>query len=172
MGWFFLRAPDVQVTHLFPLPPPPTQERWIQGVLVVQVLFFLVVLWSRNRPGLQATLFFTAAAPIYLGSRINTFLAARWRTFAQQPYFDDSGIFYSAVIAAPLLCDLFTIVLVHVVHACADLAKMKRIQLAQRARELKKEHERGKKTEKKSEENVGAGEVAPRQGLRHRQRRA
>jgi hypothetical protein len=35
--------------------------------------------------------------------------AEHWRSFAKQPYFDQNGIFFGAVVAAPLLLLMFCI---------------------------------------------------------------
>ena len=40
---------------------------------------------------------------VYNAQRINTSLQAHWKAFARQPYFDDQGVFISALVSAPLL---------------------------------------------------------------------
>ena len=40
---------------------------------------------------------------VYNAQRINTNLQAHWKAFARQPYFDDQGVFISALVSAPLL---------------------------------------------------------------------
>jgi len=50
-----------------------------------------------------------AASVIYLGERINRLAGAHWRSFATQPYFDANGTFFAAVVAAPLVLTLFTV---------------------------------------------------------------
>lgn len=48
-------------------------------------------------------------AAVYTAERLNAVLAARWQSFATQPYFDKQGIFISAVYSAPLLLIMFVI---------------------------------------------------------------
>ena len=44
-----------------------------------------------------------AAGVVYNAQRINSYLQEHWKAFARQPYFDDQGIFISAMVSAPLL---------------------------------------------------------------------
>lgn len=44
-----------------------------------------------------------AAGIVYNAQRMNTYLREHWKAFARQPYFDEQGIFISAVVSAPLL---------------------------------------------------------------------
>lgn len=45
-----------------------------------------------------------------MAERLNGYLAANWKSFAKQPYFDQQGIFFSAMISAPLLLTMFILV--------------------------------------------------------------
>lgn len=45
-----------------------------------------------------------------MAERLNTLLAQHWKSFAKQPYFDPHGIFFSAVVSAPLLLVMFFLV--------------------------------------------------------------
>lgn len=44
-----------------------------------------------------------AAGVVSSAERLNGALAGRWQQFAKQPYFDRQGIFFSALVSAPLL---------------------------------------------------------------------
>ena len=44
---------------------------------------------------------------VYNAQRLNKLLAEHWRSFAGQPYFDEQGVFISAVVSAPLLLTMF-----------------------------------------------------------------
>lgn len=44
-----------------------------------------------------------AAGVVYNAQRINSYARTHWQSFARQPYFDDQGIFISALVSAPLL---------------------------------------------------------------------
>lgn len=49
-----------------------------------------------------------AASTVYNAQRLNSYLAQHWQAFARQPYFDEQGVFISAVVSAPLLLTMFT----------------------------------------------------------------
>ena len=51
----------------------------------------------------------SAVVVVYLAERLNALGAARWRDFAGQNYFDPGGVFVSAVLSAPLVFDMFVI---------------------------------------------------------------
>lgn len=51
-----------------------------------------------------------AALIVFMAERLNTLLAQHWKSFAKQPYFDPHGIFFSAVVSAPLLLVMFFLV--------------------------------------------------------------
>lgn len=92
----------------------PQNERWLQGLLGVQACLFLSAILLRRVPAAQAGLFFLAAGIVYFAERINDLAARHWQSFATQDYFDAHGIFYSAVVSAPLLATMF-VILVRVV---------------------------------------------------------
>jgi hypothetical protein len=46
---------------------------------------------------------------VYNGETLNSLGAEHWRSFSKQPYFDGNGIFYSAVVSAPLMIIMFII---------------------------------------------------------------
>lgn len=48
-------------------------------------------------------------AAVYCAERLNALAARHWRSFAGQPYFDEHGIFTSAVYSVPLLVVMFVI---------------------------------------------------------------
>ena len=50
-----------------------------------------------------------AVLAVYSSERLNRALAQNWQTFAGQPYFDENGIFISAVLSAPLVLDMLVI---------------------------------------------------------------
>lgn len=49
------------------------------------------------------------ATIVFFGERLNALGAARWRSFAGQPYFDEHGAFFAALVAGPLVMTLFTV---------------------------------------------------------------
>lgn len=50
-----------------------------------------------------------AATIVYFAERLNSAAHAHWRLFASQDYFDRNGIFFSALVSAPLLMIMFII---------------------------------------------------------------
>ena len=44
---------------------------------------------------------------VYNAETLNAMLAQHWKRFAKQPYFDDHGIFFSAVVSTPMLLTMF-----------------------------------------------------------------
>ena len=87
----------------------PQNERWLQGRRGVQACLVLSAILLRRVPAAQAGLFFLAAGIVYFAERINDLAARHWQSFATQDYFDAHGIFYSAVVSAPLLATMFVI---------------------------------------------------------------
>lgn len=52
---------------------------------------------------------FRAAGMIKFAETINNHLASRWHDFASQPYFDERGVFVSAVMSLPLMIIMFIV---------------------------------------------------------------
>ncbi len=50
-----------------------------------------------------------AVAIVYNAERLNSLAAHHWQRFAGQNYFDEHGVFAGALLAAPLLLVMFTI---------------------------------------------------------------
>jgi len=60
-------------------------------------------LTAQRVPGLAA------AGLVYNAERVNGVLGRHWRRFAGQNYFDKHGVFFCALVSAPLLLDMFVI---------------------------------------------------------------
>ncbi|KAK2078442.1 hypothetical protein QBZ16_003282 [Prototheca wickerhamii] len=113
-------------------------ERWLQGLLGVQACLFLSAILLRRVPAAQAGLFFLAAGIVYFAERINDLAARHWQSFATQDYFDAHGIFYSAVVSAPLLATMFVILINYLVTTSSLLVQMKKKELLYKARQKQK----------------------------------
>lgn len=50
---------------------------------------------------------FGSGSLIYLGERLNNIGRRHWENFATQNYFDEHGVFFSALVSGPLLLLLF-----------------------------------------------------------------
>lgn len=66
-----------------------------------------------------------SAGTVYNAQRLNKLLGEHWRSFAGQPYFDDQGVFISAVVSAPLLFTMF----VQLVRRCLPLHALLHVKL-------------------------------------------
>lgn len=50
-----------------------------------------------------------AVAVVYCAERLNKLGHQHWERFATQPYFDEHGAFFTALVSAPLLACMFII---------------------------------------------------------------
>ncbi|KAF3645229.1 putative psbP domain-containing protein 5, chloroplastic-like [Capsicum annuum] len=75
---------------------------------------------------------------VYGAERLNRILAANWKSFARQNYFDSHGIFLSTLWSGPLLV-IAIIVLVNTLFSlCYLIVRWKKAELRHRARLLLK----------------------------------
>ena len=66
---------------------------------------------------------------MYNAQRINGYLHRHWAAFAQQPYFDEQGVFISALMSGPLLA-IMLVQLVSAPHSTGfDVAMLSMTQL-------------------------------------------
>jgi hypothetical protein len=94
---------------------------------------------------LMPTISTRAASLIYSAERINVLAARHWKQFAGQAYFENNGIFTSAVLSAPLVLGM-TIVLINYLRALVtDLVQMKKKELIYKARQRQRAEQEGKK---------------------------
>eukprot|EP00245_Coleochaete_scutata_P018093 TRINITY_DN9239_c0_g1_i1.p1 TRINITY_DN9239_c0_g1~~TRINITY_DN9239_c0_g1_i1.p1 ORF type:complete len:162 (-),score=20.42 TRINITY_DN9239_c0_g1_i1:64-549(-) len=113
-------------------------EPWLIGLISVEVLLLLTAIIFRRRTNLQTFLFFSCLAVVYLAERINKFVGARWESFARQDYFDEHGVFISAVVSGPMLFIAVVILISNLFLMSELMIKWKRAELRHRAREAKK----------------------------------
>ena len=71
---------------------------------------------------------------VYCAERINTAAAQHWERFASQDYFQDQGLFTSALLSAPLLLAMFVILINYMVEMVLLMVTMKRTELMYKAR--------------------------------------
>ena len=79
------------------------KETWIMSLLTFHVLFFLLIILTRKRLGIQSCIFFVITILVGLSERINSFCNVNWEKFSTQNYFDKHGTFAGVFFAAPLL---------------------------------------------------------------------
>eukprot|EP00887_Chlorella_sp_A99_P003187 scaffold9.g3187.t1 len=110
-------------------------ERWIVGLLAAHALLLLVVLARLRSKAVQGAAFFLCGGTIFFAERINRLAGQHWRRFSRHNYFDPQGIFTSALLSVPLLLIMFVVLVNYLVQTSALLVRMKRRELAYRARQ-------------------------------------
>ena len=83
-------------------------ERWIIGLIGMEVALLVIVLVLWKSYDLQAAIFLFLCALIAFSERINSFCAEHWGSFATQNYFDVHGAFAITLFSGPLLFIMFT----------------------------------------------------------------
>ena len=78
-------------------------ERWLQGLILSEVLLLAIVLLYRNSAEMQTILFLLICALIFFSERINLYCASNWQIFSTQNYFDEHGSFAVTLFSGPLL---------------------------------------------------------------------
>ena len=78
-------------------------ERWLQGLIALELLLLLIVLIFRNDANIQGGLFLVICLLVYFSERINMYCASNWQSFATQNYFDEHGSFAVTLFSGPLL---------------------------------------------------------------------
>lgn len=76
-----------------------------------------------------------AVSIIYNADKLNRIAAQYWKAFSRQNYFQENGVFISAVVSAPLLLTMFIILLNYVLQSIDSLVEMKRRELLYKARQ-------------------------------------
>ncbi|KAH7620932.1 hypothetical protein Ndes2526B_g04864 [Nannochloris sp. 'desiccata'] len=110
-------------------------EKWIIGLLAIQLILFIIVIAFRKKPVFQASVFFSSVAIIFNAERINSLAARHWQTFATQNYFQSHGTFTSALLSAPLLLTMFTVLINYLMEMVLLMVEMKRKELVYKARQ-------------------------------------
>eukprot|EP00775_Hariotina_reticulata_P008072 gene8072-8267_t len=110
------------------------KERWIQGLLAAHAVVFLLVMVFRTNTTFLSIVFFALGGFVYFGENINSTAAQHWRQFSSQNYFDDHGVFYGALVAAPSLITLFTVLILILLQASTMMVEVKKRELMHKAR--------------------------------------
>ncbi|KAK9909857.1 hypothetical protein WJX75_008468 [Coccomyxa subellipsoidea] len=111
------------------------QEPWLIGLLAFQALLLGSVIVFRKSWNYNLIVLILAAGTVYNAQRLNKLLGEHWRIFAGQPYFDDQGVFISAVVSAPLLFTMFVQLVSYLCQTSQLLVDMKRKELRYKARQ-------------------------------------
>jgi len=86
------------------------RERWLQVLLLGEVLVAFIAFVSRRNAKAQSALFLMISALVFCGEMINSLCQAHWVQFSTQNYFDSNGVFAGVIFSMPLLMLLFAIV--------------------------------------------------------------
>ncbi|MEW5305160.1 MAG: hypothetical protein WDW38_002049 [Sanguina aurantia] len=116
------------------------RESWLVALVSFEATMLLLSVLTRKRSGFQGFLFFLAMAVVYCAERLNKLGHQHWERFATQPYFDEHGAFFTALVSAPLLACMF-IILINYLIACSSLL------IEAKRKELKLKYRQQKKTE-------------------------
>ncbi|BDA42922.1 probable transmembrane protein 18 [Coccomyxa sp. Obi] len=111
------------------------KEPWLIALLAFQALLLVSVIVFRKSWNFNLVVLVLAAGVVYNAQRLNRLLAEHWRSFAGQPYFDEQGVFISAVVSAPLLLTMFVQLVSYLCQASQLLIDMKRKELRYKARQ-------------------------------------
>ncbi|KAH0646973.1 hypothetical protein KY284_034857 [Solanum tuberosum] len=109
-------------------------EPWLVGLLSFHAMFLLVCIVSRKNINFQMFLFLFALGGVYGAERLNRILAANWKSFARQNYFDSHGIFLSTLWSGPLLVIAIIILVNTLFSLCYLIVRWKKAELRHRAR--------------------------------------
>ncbi|EIE24446.1 hypothetical protein COCSUDRAFT_61871 [Coccomyxa subellipsoidea C-169] len=110
-------------------------EPWLIALLAFQALLLVSVIILRKSWNYNVGVLVLAAGTVYNAQRLNRLLGDHWRSFAGQPYFDEQGVFISAVVSAPLLLTMFVQLVSYLCQASGLLVDMKRKELRYKARQ-------------------------------------
>merc|ERR1711937_982314 len=105
------------------------REPWIMALCGTELLLAILVLLTRKHTTFQACLFIVLGLVIYCAKYLNAYCEKNWESFATQPYFDNQGLFISAMLSGPLLVINIIIVVNHLIELSRLIVKVKRAEL-------------------------------------------
>ncbi|KAG0204425.1 hypothetical protein BGX33_008540 [Mortierella sp. NVP41] len=114
------------------------QQTWIQMVLAMHVIFFIMIVLLRNRPNPLAAMLFCAILLAALSEPLNGIGSRHWQLFSDDNYFDTHGVFTGLVWAAPLLVNAMIATMLLLRVTVKLLVKVKRAQLQESKKKKQK----------------------------------
>jgi hypothetical protein len=114
------------------------REPWIVTLCCTELFLVLLVLFTRKHTTFQACLFVVLGLLVYCAKYINAYCEKNWELFATQPYFDNQGLFISAMVSGPLLVINIIIVVNHLIELSRLIVKVKRAELRAKSKAQKK----------------------------------
>ncbi|KAF9138809.1 hypothetical protein BGX30_008740 [Mortierella sp. GBA39] len=105
------------------------QQTWIQMVLAMHLIIFIIIVSLRNRPNPLAAMLFCTILLAALSEPLNGIGSRHWQLFADDNYFDTHGVFTSLVWAGPLLANAMVATMLLLRVTAKLLVKVKKAQL-------------------------------------------
>ncbi|KAG0372285.1 hypothetical protein BGX24_000463 [Mortierella sp. AD032] len=105
------------------------QQTWIQMVLAMHLILFIIIIALRNQPNPLAAMLFCTILLAALSEPLNGIGSRHWQTFSDDNYFDSHGVFTGLVWAAPLLVNAMIATMLLLRATVKLLVKVKRAQL-------------------------------------------
>ncbi|XP_019179376.1 transmembrane protein 18 [Ipomoea triloba] len=109
-------------------------EPWLVGLISFHVVLLLLAVFLRKNINSQMFLFLLALGGVYFAENLNKILAANWKSFARQNYFDAHGLFLSVLWSGPLLVISIIILVNTLFSMCYLIVRWKKAELRHRAR--------------------------------------
>lgn len=110
-------------------------ERWIASLLAFHVLLIILALTTRRVTSLQFIIFCLASGVTYMGETLNRLGSKHWEMFSSQDYFDQRGVFFTAVVSCPLLFTTLIVLINYLITCSQLLVQAKRKELAYKAKQ-------------------------------------
>lgn len=109
-------------------------EPWIRAIGAVHLCLAAVAVLGRRSWGAQAGVLGVCMATVWSAPWLNAAGAQRWREFAGQDYFDEQGLFVSAVVCLPMCLVSLFVLLNGICTSSRLLVDVKRLQFQAEAR--------------------------------------
>ncbi|KAF9357993.1 hypothetical protein BGX34_009122 [Mortierella sp. NVP85] len=81
------------------------QQTWIQMILALHLIIFVIIILLRNKPHPLAAMLFCTLLLAALSEPLNSIGRRHWQLFSDDNYFDTHGVFTSLIWAAPLVAN-------------------------------------------------------------------
>ncbi|KAK4510066.1 AA_permease domain-containing protein [Mucor velutinosus] len=124
-------------------------QPWLISVMAFHIVCFLVTLGLRNKHDALSVYFFVLLGLAALTQPLNHLGIKHWKSFANEPYFDASGIFIVSVYSFPLIFNGFVTLIFILKATISALINTKRAQLKQKIKSSKQQQKRQKTESKK-----------------------
>ncbi|KAL7314214.1 hypothetical protein PS15m_005816 [Mucor circinelloides] len=125
-------------------------QPWLMSVLAFHVVCFVVTIGLRNKHDALSIYFFVLLGLAALTQPLNHLGIKHWKSFANEPYFDASGIFIVSVYSFPLIFNGFVTLIFILKATISVLINTKRAQLKQKIKNSKQQQQQHKQQKAES----------------------